>query len=191
MKIVSAFMAYLRQRQNPLILYLHLAILALVISQIIVSNFMDFTDAGKISDNITEFYGTWLHIITGLSVIPLALIFLAAVIRQRGFKYYFPYLTGDLSQLNKDIKLLMKFQLPEPAACGLATTVQGLGLGALFLVLLSGLAWFLSWKYNLSWSHNAKETHEFLTGLIQAYIIGHGSIGALHIFFRSRLQTNF
>jgi len=190
MKVVNTFMTYLRQRQNPLILFLHLAILALVISQIIVSNFMEITAAGEISDNIIEFYGTWLHIITGLSIIPLALIFLTAVLKQRGFKYYYPYLTGDLSQLKKDIKQLMEFQMPEPTACGLAAIVQGLGLGALYLVLFSGLIWFLSWQYNLSWSDDAKETHEFLTGLIQAYIIGHGSMGALHIFFRSRMQTN-
>ena len=190
MKIVETFMAYLRERQKPFVLYLHLALLTLVISQIIVSNFMDFTDTGEISDNIIEFYGTWLHIITGLSIIPPSLIFFGAVLRQRGLKYYFPYLAGDLFQLKKDIKQLMQFQLPEPAACGIAAIVQGLGLGALCLVLLSGLSWFLSWNYNLSWSDDAKETHELLTGLIQAYLIGHGSMGILHIFFRSRLQTD-
>jgi hypothetical protein len=61
---------------------LHLAILVLVISQIIVSNFMDFTDAGEISDNNIEFYGAWLHIITGLFIIPLALVFLTAVLKK-------------------------------------------------------------------------------------------------------------
>jgi len=188
MKIFNTFMAYLRERQSPLIMSLHLAILALVISQIIVSNFMDFTDAGEISDNSIEFYGTWLHIITGLFIIPLALIFLTVVLRQRGFKYYFPYLAGDFSQLKKDVNQLMKLQQPEPAAYGIAASIQGLGLGALLLVLFSGLTWFVSWNFNLPWSDDIKETHEFLTGLIQAYIIGHGSMGLLHIFFSSKLQ---
>jgi cytochrome b561 len=189
MKIFTTVMAYLRERQSPLIMSLHLAILVLVISQIIVSNFMDFTDAGEISDNGVEFYGTWLHIITGLSIIPLALLFLGAVLKQRGFKYYFPYLTGDFSQLKKDINQLMKLQLPEPVACGIAAIVQGLGLGALLLVLFSGLTWFLSWRYNLPWSDDVKEIHETLTGFLQAYLIGHGSMGILHIFFRSKLQN--
>jgi cytochrome b561 len=188
MKIVSTFMVYLRERQSPLIMFLHLAILALVISQIIVSNFMDFNDAGEISNDSMEFYGTWLHIITGLSIIPLALLFLGVVLKQRGFKYYFPYLTGDFSQLEKDINQLIKLQLPEPCAYGIAAIVQGLGLGALLLVLFSGLTWFLSWRYNLPWSDDVKEIHETLTGLLQAYLIGHGSMGVLHIFFASQLQ---
>jgi hypothetical protein len=41
-------------------------------------------------------------------------------------------------------------------------------MGALFLVLVSGLTWFLSWNYNISWSNEVKEIHEALTGLIQA-----------------------
>lgn len=190
MKIYSTVMAHLRQRQSPLIMYLHLAILALVISQIIVSNFMEFTDAGEITDSTIEFYGTWLHIFTGLLIIPLALIFLTATFKEHGFKYYFPYLAGDLSQLKKDIEQLKRFELPEPGAYGIAAIVQGLGLGALLLVLISGSTWFLSWSYHLSWSDDVKEVHEFLTGFIQAYIIGHGSMGVLHIFFREKLQKN-
>ena len=47
-------------------------------------------------------------------------------------------------------------------AGGLAAIVMGLGLGALFLALLSGLGWFLSWNYNLQWAHDIKELHEAL-----------------------------
>jgi hypothetical protein len=187
MKIFSTFMGYLRERQTPFIMYLHLAILTLVLSQIIVSNFMEFTDSGEISDNTIEFYGTWLHIISGLFIIPITLVFITVLLKQNGFKYYFPYLKGDLSQLKSDINQLMKLELPEPSAYGIAAVIQGLGIGALFLVLFSGLTWFLSWNYNISWSSDVKETHEFLTGLVQAYIIGHGSMGVLHIYFRSKL----
>jgi len=188
MKIFSTIMEYLRERQIPLIRYLHLVILFLVISQIIVSNFMAFTDAGKISDNSIEFYGTWLHITTGLFIIPVAIVFIIVTLKWHGFKYYFPYLSGNFVKLKTDIKQLMQLKLPEPGAYGIASVVQGLGLGALFLVLLSGLTWFLSWFYNMPWSNDAKEVHELLTGLIQAYIVGHGSMAILHIFFRSKLH---
>lgn len=77
MKIFRTIMEYMRERQIPLVRYFHLAILALVISQIIVSNFMEFTDEGGISDNSIEFFATWLHITTGLFIIPITLIFLA------------------------------------------------------------------------------------------------------------------
>ena len=71
MKIMTIAMTYLRERQTAPIRYLHITIIILVLSQIIVSNFMDFNDAGEISTDGIEFYGTWLHIITGLFIIPL------------------------------------------------------------------------------------------------------------------------
>lgn len=189
MKMFNAIADYLRQRQTPLVRILHLLILALVICQIIVSEFMDFTDAGDISSNNVEFYGTWIHIITGLSIIPLALLFLWVELKQHGFKYYFPYLWGDVSSLKSDIQQLMKLNLPEPSPGGIAAIVQGLGLGALLLVVASGLSWFVSWNLHLSWTHDVKEIHEFLTGLIQAYIIGHGAMGLLHIYLKSKSPT--
>jgi cytochrome b561 len=188
MQLVRTFMQYLRERQPPLIRHLHLTILVLVISQIIVSNFMGFTDSGAISKHAVEFYGTWLHLSTGLFIIPVALGFLTVALRQRGFKYYFPYLTGEFSQLTADIRQLMKLELPEASAYGLAATVQGLGFGALLLVLISGLTWFLAWNYDLAWSDDAKEAHEFLTGVIQAYLIGHGGMGLFHIYLYPKWQ---
>ena len=185
MNIIKATREYLRERQPPLIRFFHITIIFLLLSQIIVSNFMEFTDSGDISTNTINFYGTWLHLITGLFIIPIAIIFATVELRQHGFKYYFPYLSGEVAQLKNDINQLLKFKLPEPNAYGIAAIVQGLGLGALFLVLFSGLIWFVSWNANMSWSRYTKEIHEFLTGLIQAYIIGHGSMGILHIYFHS------
>jgi len=190
MKVINTVMAYLRERQTPSVRYLHITILILVLSQILVSNLMKLNDAGEISTNTIEFYGTWLHIMTGLFIIPVAIIFLFIELKQHGFKYYFPYLSGEFSQLKNDIYQLMKLKIPEPNAYGIAAVIQGLGLGALFLVLFSGLGWFVSWNFNLPWSHDVKDVHEFLTGLIEAYIIGHGSMGVLHIFFRSKLQNS-
>lgn len=175
-------MQYLRERQNPLIRSLHITIILLVLSQIIVSNFMEFSTSGEISSNTIEFYGTWMHILTGLVLFPIAVIFLVVELRQHGFKYFFPYLSGEFTQLANDIKQLVKFKLPEASDFGIAAIIQGLGLGALFLVLVSGLLWFITWNAGFSWAHDVKEVHEFFTGLVQAYMIGHGGMGILHIF---------
>lgn len=95
---------------------------------------------------------------------------------------------GEFTQLRNDIRLLLKLKLPESTACGMVAIIQGMGLGALFLVLFSGLLWFISWNANLSWSYDLKQVHEFFTGLIQAYLIGHGAMRVLHIFFYSKSQ---
>lgn len=186
----NTFTDYMRAQQTPLVRYLHVAILTLVISQVIVSNFIEITKSGEIGSKPVELYATWLHVGTGLVLVPLALVFFFVVWRRRGFKYFFPYLTGNLALLKSDIKQLTRFQLPEPNDGGIAAIVQGLGFGALFLVLFSGLGWFVAWNLNLSWSHDAKETHEFLTGILEAYLIGHGGMGLLHIYFGPKFQDS-
>jgi hypothetical protein len=190
MNIIHIMLEYLRERQPPMVWLLHITILCLVISQIFVSNFMGFADNGEVSRNTVEYFGTWVHIGTGLSLFPVTLVFIFIELKRHGMKYFFPYVYGDFSQLKKDLWQLKRFELPEPYAYGIATSVQGLGLGALALVILSGLTWFFSWIYMAPWAHNIKELHEALTGIIEAYVLGHGGMGMLHVFIRLKNQKN-
>ena len=186
MNIFKTTMQFLKERQTQSVRILHIAIIVLIASQLIVSNFMAFSDTGDISSNTIEFYGTWLHIITGLFLIPVAIAFLIVELRRHSLKYFFPYLYGEFTQLDIDIKYLLKLKLPEASDYGIAGSIQGLGLGALFLVLFTGLLWFITWNANLSWSHDIEDVHKLLTGLVQAYMIGHGVMGVLHIFVYSK-----
>ena len=190
MRIIHIALEYLREQQPPLVRLLHIVILCLVLSQIIVSNFMGFADNGEISKKTVEYYGTWIHIGTGLSLLPITFIFIYIELKRHGITYFFPYCYGNFSQLKEDIQQLKQFKLPDPSAYGIAAIVQGLGLGALTLVVLSGLTWFLSWIYMAPWSDSIKEFHELLTGLIEAYIVGHGGMGMLHLFFKVKNQKN-
>lgn len=182
MRILRIAWGYLQERQPPMVRFLHIVILCLVLSQIMVSNFMGFTANGEVSRKIFQYYGTWTHITTGISLFLIAFVSIVIELTRRGVKYFFPYLYGDFSQLKMDLWTLIRFKLPEPSAYGLAAMVQGLGLGALSLVILSGLTWFLSWTYMTPWPHALKEVHESLTGLIETYVIGHGGMGLLHVF---------
>jgi cytochrome b561 len=175
---------YLRERQQPTIRFLHIIILCLVLSQIIVSNFMGFADNDEVSRQTIAYYGTWIHIYTGLSLFLIMLLFIFMELKHHGIKYFFPYLFGDFSHLKKDLQLLKQFKIPEPNAYGIATIVQGLGLSALTLVVSSGLTWFLVWIYLTPWADGIKELHELLTGLIEAYVIGHGGMGILHLYLK-------
>ena len=190
MRIIHIMLEYLRERQPPAIRFLHLAILFFVISQIIVSNFMEFTDNGEVSRKAVDYYGTWLHIGTGLSLILITFVFIYIELRRHGIKYFFPYLYHDFSQLKKDFQQLIQFELPEPSDYGIAAIVQGLGMGAFTLVILSGLTWFLSWICMAPWADTIKEFHELLTGLIVVYVFGHGGMGILHIFCWSKNQKS-
>lgn len=189
MHIMRVAKEYLRERQSPAVRGLHIGVFFLVLSQIVVSNFIKFNKNGEISSSIVEYYGTWIHIISGIILIPIALIFVLFVMKGRGFKYFFPYFYGNYFQLKNDFMQLKQLKLPEPSAYGVASTVQGLGMSALFLVLLSGLIWFVSWSYGAPWSDVIKELHGLLTGLVIAYVVGHSSMGALHIFHIAKRQA--
>ena len=190
MGIIQITLEYLRERQPPVVRLLHITILCLVLSQIIVSNFMGFADNGEISKKTVEYYATWIHIGTGLSLLPITFIFIYIEIKRHGIMYFFPYVYGNFSQLKKDIQQLKQFKLPEPSAYGIAAIVQGLGLGALTLVVLSGFTWFLSWTNMAPWADSIKGFHELLTGLIEAYVVGHGGMGMLHLFFKAKNQKS-
>lgn len=181
---------YIRERQPPVVRILHITILCLVLSQIIISNFMGFTDNGEVRKKTIEYYATWIHISTGLSLLPIAFVFIFVELKRHGIKYFFPYFYGNFSQLKEDLQQLKQFELPEPSAYGIAAIVQGLGLSALTLVILSGLTWFISWIYMAPWADSIKEFHELLTGLIEAYVVGHGGMGLLHLFFKLKNQRN-
>lgn len=64
--------------------------------------------------------------------------------------------------------------------------MQGLGLGALLLVVLSGLIWFILWRNGSSFAGSALETHKNVTLLIELYLIGHGCMALLHFFVWQR-----
>ena len=186
----NAILEYLRNRQSPKIRFLHIVVLLLVIIQIFVSNFIGFTNTGEIIGNPMKFYGTWIHIIIGLALLPIACMFILLVERDHGLNHFYPYLFSDFKQLDNDINKLKKFELPDAKAGGLAAIVEGLGLGALILALISGLAWFMSWNFNVRWSSNIRELHAGLVGLVEAYIIGHGCMGLLHIYLFTKVSNS-
>ena len=190
MNIIRITLEYFRERQPPAVRFLHFIILCLVLSQITVSNFMGFSANGGISTKPLEHYATWIHICTGLSLLPITLVFIFIELKRHGMKYFFPYLYGDLSQVKKDLQQLKRFELPEENPYGIAAIVQGLGFGALALVVLSGSSWFLSWIYGASWANSVIAIHIKLTGLIEAYVIGHGAMGILHLILQVKKQKN-
>ena len=114
MNLIHIMLEYFRERQPPMVRWLHMTILCLVLSQIVVSNFMGFADNGEVSRKSVEYFGTWIHIGTGLFLFPTTLVFIVIEIRRHGMKHFFPYVYGDFSQLKKDLQQLKRFELPEP-----------------------------------------------------------------------------
>lgn len=183
---------YFIDKFTPLIRYTHYLILFFVLYQMLISDFIEISDDGIIGQNIIEYYGTWSHITIGLLLLFISITFIVIELSKHGFAYFFPYLSGDITQLKSDINQLKSLEIPALAPKGLAAIIQGLGLGALFLVVVSGATWFLFWLNDIPLAGEVKEIHELLTGLIEAYVIGHGVMGMLHIFikYKEHKSTN-
>jgi len=188
MNIFTFTQDYFVQKFTPLIRYLHYSILVLVLLQLILSNFMAVSDKGVIGDGVLEYFSTWAHIGIGISLVLLSIVFAIVELSKHGFLYFYPYFYGDFSQLTNDIKTLLSFQIPESSPKGIAPIIQGLGLAGLVLVALSGGIWFILWLANFPLSSDAKGVHELLTGLIEAYVIGHGGMGLIHMFITFKNQ---
>lgn len=157
--------------QAPRIRMLHAVVVLLVCWQLLTGWLMPFPDG---------FLG-WSHILGGLACVVFGATLIVTSLRQRGFPYFFPYLWGDIAQLKKDLIASMQFKMIPPRPKGLATVVQGLGMGALGLALLSGLCWFLLRGLG---AHGAasvvREIHESVVVLVELYFLGHGSMALLH-----------
>jgi hypothetical protein len=165
---------------------MHMTVLVLVMMQLISSNLISFDASGRVSESPAFFIGSWTHFSIGLALGLVGFLFVAIEITKHGIRYFFPYLWGDFTQIKEDLKTLLSRQLPEAVPGSLAAVVQGLGLGALALTLASGLGWFFLWQTGVGRAEAVISIHEMFTGLIQAYVIGHGGLGLLHIILWNR-----
>ena len=179
--MINKFWSYFREVQPPLVRVIHLTVLVLVLMQMISSNLISFDGSGRVSESQVFFMGSWTHFSIGIVLGLVGVLFVAIEITKHGIRYFFPYLWGDITQIKADLKTLLSRQLPELVPGSLAAVVQGLGLGALVLTLASGLGWFFMWQTGVGMAEAAISIHETFTGLIQAYAIGHGGLGLLHI----------
>jgi hypothetical protein len=182
MRVVRLLWQYFGQTQPIFIRVLHLIVILICLSQLITSNLVSLSGTRMLDGSISFTFGTWTHILPGLLLVGVAALFIAAELFRRGPKYFFAYLWGDLSQIKADVKTLAGRKLPDASPGGLAAVVQGLGLGAMGLTLLSGLMWFVLIQTGSGLARTAIEMHEALTGLVVVYLIGHGGMGGLHFF---------
>lgn len=172
--------------QAPPLRCMHALLIVLVLLQALSSRGMSLLFA-PFSDAPLAFLSTWYHIIAGIATATLTIAMTAYSFSQRGLRRYFPYLWGDVSRIKKDLQEAWQGKVPAPTAGGLATTVQGLGFGALWLTVFSGLAWFY---FGLVGKHIASAyalaIHTFVVNLLILYFIGHGSMALLHFVLWQR-----
>ena len=159
--------------QGPVMRLVHAIIVVFVLMQFATSALM------TIHGDSVSLLG-WLHIGLGISLCLLALVQTGLSLGTHGLRHFFPYLWGDTTQLRQDVADSLRFRLVAPSAGGLGATVQGLGMGALWLVAGSGLLWFLLWQAHSGFAGVFRSLHDAVSVLISLYFIGHGSMALIH-----------
>ena len=123
------------------------------------------------------------HVVLGLILCWVGFALVVWSLKTRGLRHYFPYLWGDMDQLKKDLAQLRGGKrIIAPRAKGLATVVQGLGLGALSMSLLSGLWMYVAWP-NGNPAPGAAAVHGIFVWLLLGDVLGHGGMALAHFFF--------
>jgi hypothetical protein len=84
------------------------------------------------------------HVWLGLVALLLAITFAFSCMRQGRWKLYFPWLVGDLGQVARDLRGLVRREVPSAEGGGLFALIEGLLLLALLVTALSGLGWLLA-----------------------------------------------
>ncbi|EPE3184896.1 cytochrome b/b6 domain-containing protein [Cronobacter sakazakii] len=178
----------LPHKDTPFLRVLHIVVAVLVLLQIISSN---LTESEALSDYNPTGIVTWFHVVSGFSLIVLGAVMFVWMLTQRGFRYYYAWLTLDFRGVAEDVKMLMSLRLPEAHAGGIATLVQGLGVLALLGVAFCGGFWFVlntTTGASPALTETVLHLHKFLTVFIETYFWAHGAMGLLHIFLTIRSQ---
>lgn len=172
---------YLLKRFPPVIAPLHYAVLSLVIIQALLSNFIQINKEQQVSGSLLDQYATWTHISLGTVTFFVTLVFVYTEIKKHGLAHFYPYIYGDFSKINSGIKRILNRQFPYLEPRGIPATVEGMGMGALLLTTLSGVTWLILWINNIPYAQYAKEFHEYAAILMVTYLVGHGTVGIIHI----------
>lgn len=82
------------------------------------------------------------HVVLGLALLPLGLVYLGASTLGGRWRLYFPWLGGQLSPVGRDVAGIFRGERPGSEGGGLFATIEGLLLLALFVTSASGTLWF-------------------------------------------------
>lgn len=84
------------------------------------------------------------HLVLGFVALALSITYPLACLRATGWRLYFPWLSGNMGAVGRDLAGLVRGTIPTAEGGGLFAMIEGLLLVALFVTAISGAAWFAS-----------------------------------------------
>ncbi len=113
------------------------------------------------------------HVVLGLAVLPLAIVYFAACTLGGRWRLYFPWAAGQFSGIGRDLAGIGRGERPGSEGGGLFATVEGLLLLALLVTAVTGALWFLGRDTDaaVTWRGHHILAARALTGLMVAHVI--------------------
>lgn len=115
----------------------------------------------------------YAHIGLGMVALLLALTFTISCIRHGRWRLYFPWLAGEFGQLGRDLRGLLRREVPSSEGGGLFALIEGLLLLALLAAALTGGLWLYAQgsAEAVSWRHYHILTSRCMIGLLVLHIV--------------------
>lgn len=128
--------ALLDRLANPLHLLLALACTWLLVSSPWIGMYQSVPEPSRVLD--------LSHVVLGLAMVPLGLLYCAACTVGGRWRLYFPWVAGHLGDVARDVRGMFRGQRPGSEGGGLFATIEGLLLLALVATVLTGTLWFFN-----------------------------------------------
>lgn len=161
---------------------LHFLLLAIVIHQLIGSNFIERPLPGEAPELPYQLH-TWVGIAGFIAVFAF---WIWSLIRrgETSFSALIPWFSSAHRQalsadIRKHMRLLSAFRLPDDDHGGLSSAVHGLGLLVVTAMATTGTLYYFVFQ-GTSLGRFILEVHETLSALMWAYLIGHAALAVIH-----------
>ena len=121
----------------------------------------------------------WTHIIFGLALVAIGIIYLATNLIDGRWRERFPWAAGNLSEVKSDLKAIAKLKVPSAGGAGLFSLIQGLLLVLLLATAATGLGWLLAdgSRAALAW----REWHILVANIFAWLLALHVVASTLHL----------
>lgn len=121
----------------------------------------------------------WAHVVLGFAALLLGITLAVTCTRKGRWRLYFPWLSGRLGQVGRELGGLLRGRVPSVEGGGLFMLIEGLLLLALLATAVTGAAWYggqgaaeaVAWR-----QHHILAAH-WLVGLLVVHVIA----AALHL----------
>lgn len=161
---------------------LHFLLLAIVIHQLIGSNFIERPLPGEESELPYQLH-TWIGI-SGFVTVLAFWIWSLVRRRETSFSELIPWFSSARRQalfadIRKHVRIFISFRLPDDDHGGLSSAVHGLGLLVVTAMATSGMLYYFVFQ-GTTLGKLVLEAHEILSNFMWAYLIGHTTLALIH-----------